>query len=222
VRRAFLAVLLGTVGAFALIFVVGAVLSPDQTAPKTEQALQRSQANDGAATPPEVTLPPAWHTPVKNHFPVIPPGPNKKFMEEAQEYLTACLTSGDELQDCYDDQARFEQEYVNAYAGDFLAQSNIATDMSQHISDGIRQNFIQACAWRLVIMASGSEYLRDTDANTTIMICRETGKVSDAGIIARAHAIKKTIASHHAKLVPVPEIDFDPRRDKDEENAGGD
>lgn len=218
--RAFIAVCGGILIAFILIFSLGNSSSPPSNTAPSQTEVKESSAT--ATRQPAVTLPPVWHTPVKDHFPLIPKGPDKSFMEEAQEYLKACFKSGDELRDCFDEQARFEQEYTNAYAGDFLAQSNIATDMSQHVSDGIQQNLIQACAWRLVIMSSGSNYLSDLDGDTTIMICRRTGKISDAGIVARAHAIQKVIASHRAKLVRVPAIDFDPKRDKDEENAGGD
>lgn len=157
----------------------------------------------------------------KYGFPVIPPGPSKKYMEEAEQFLSSCGLSGGDKEDCIRDQARFEQEYVNAYAGDYLAQSNVAYQLWKAPAGFLGSNTRQACAWRLIVLTSGSPYLTDLDMARSKDVCGNLDP-KDPAVLSRGQAIRDVIQSHRVKPVAVPAIDYDPRRDKDETNAGSD
>lgn len=155
----------------------------------------------------------------KYGFPIIPQGNARKYMKEAAEFLTFCSVSDEDRQTCINEQARFEQEYVNAYAGDYLAQSNVAYQLWKAPPGFMPNNKRQACAWRLVIMTSGSPYLSDLDMETSKNICDGIDP-KDPGVISRARTIQDIVKSHKVKPIPVPAIEYDPQHDKDETNGG--
>lgn len=152
-------------------------------------------------------------------FPIIPQGNARKYIKEASEFLTLCSVPDKDRQACINEQARFEQEYVNAYSGDYLAQSNIAYMLWKAPSGFMPGNKRQACSWRLVIMTSGSPYLNDLDMEKSKEICDGIDP-KDPGVISRARAIQDIVKSHKVKPIPVPAIEYDPLHDKDETNGG--
>ncbi|WP_278368121.1 hypothetical protein [Acetobacter orientalis] len=193
-------------------------ITTNNDAKSAKPLTQSSAVADKDVTP---DLPPLPKASVDKYgFPVIPSGPSKKYMEEAQEFLGSCPLSKDENDDCVNNQARFEQEYVNAYSGDYLAQSNIAYELWASPSGILRKNIRQACAWRLIVITSGSPYLSDIDIERSKETCGDID-ARDPTVLARAQAIRAVIRSKKVKPVAVPAIDYDPRRDKDETNAGG-
>lgn len=188
------------------------ISQPESNQKETDTVAENSTEQNG---------PNSWDAPINKYgFPVIPTGPAKKYMEDAEEYLSSCFGSPSEKRNCQNHQARFEQEYVNALAGDYLAQSNVAFNLWRAGPGILPDNKIQACAWRLVIMTSGSKYLSDRDMEVSRMICDGIDK-NDPTVIGRAMKIRNIINTHKIKPVAVPEIDYDPHRDKNETSSGG-
>ncbi|WP_122050396.1 hypothetical protein [Asaia bogorensis] len=159
---------------------------------------------------------PAFAT--EDGFPKIPHVPQKPYLEEASNYLSMCPPS-ENRKECLDMQEEFEQEYVNAYAGDYLAQTNVAYLLWKAPHGGFIRNVAQACAWRLVISTSASPYISDIDASKTKAICSEVDQANLQAVVSRGKAIRSVISSHRVKPIPVPMINYDPKKDKDETSA---
>lgn len=144
----------------------------------------------------------------------------RNLANEAVEYLSSCLDRGDySLKDCMEFQDQFVREYINAYSGDYLAASNVSTMFSEPLAGAVRVNNTQSCAWRLVLMRSGSPYLSDLDRDITKNRCEAVGGTKDQIVVARANEIEKVVRSHRIHPIAVPQISYDPKRDKDEQTA---
>lgn len=154
------------------------------------------------------------------HPPVIKRGNSERYAKEAETFLTACMADENEIKNCEDEQEEFEQEYINAYSGDYLAQLNVGYYLYKPIYAGVFPNNIQACAWRLVALTSGSPYIRDADTDSTKYICGVLPKVDTQIVAARVAEIKAVVRAHKVRPVPVPAIGYDPKRDRDETTAG--
>lgn len=144
----------------------------------------------------------------------------KNLADEAIEYLSPCLNTGSyTVKDCMEFQDEFVREYINAYSGDYLAISNVSTMFSQPLAGAVRVNDVQGCAWRLVLMRSGSPYLSNLDKDVTKEVCAAAGGLRDQAAVSRANEITVTVRSHRIHPVAVPQIHYDPKRDRDEQTA---
>lgn len=144
----------------------------------------------------------------------------KNLSNEAVDYLSPCFDTGNYSdKDCMDFQDQFVREYINAHSGDYLAISNVSTMFSEPLAGAVRVNNIQSCAWRLVLMRSGSPYLSDLDKDITKNRCEAVGGVRDETAVARANEILKIVRSHRIHPIAVPQVHYDPKRDRDEQTA---
>ncbi|EHH69527.1 hypothetical protein GMO_08340 [Gluconobacter morbifer G707] len=68
-------------------------------------------------------------------------------------------------------------------------------------------------------MRSGSPYLSDLDRDITKNRCETVGGTRDQAAVTRANEIEKVVRSHRVHPIAVPQISYDPKRDKDEQTA---
>lgn len=219
-----LLVLSGGIGSIVSLMIAFAIFGTD-----TQQPSQENRPETLGNPPPETPAQAANPTPEKKkvtkkidktqYFALNPSTENKQIYEEAKEYLISCWND-DKNKECIDNHDRFIREYINAYSGDWLAQSNVGAMLRTGSDYSLTQNNTQACAWKIVSMRSGSPYIRDVDTFSLNDTCDLAGGVHNTTSQARARQIEAYIRSHKIKPIPVPQIDYDPTRDKDEQNAG--
>ncbi|BCK75994.1 hypothetical protein AA0242T_2268 [Acetobacter aceti NRIC 0242] len=122
------------------------------------------------------------------------------------------------------EQDKFVRQYVNALAGDYRAQQDVAFSFS--LTDGyggpVVTNPIQACAWAKVISASGSPYVTAADQSSMVIKCSDLRPMDLEAAAARLNAIRTLIKDAHVKRVAVPEMEYNPESGKDETEADQD
>lgn len=100
--------------------------------------------------------------------------------QRAQDYFGLCSEP-----DCKTDQKEFSKWFPKAMRGDYQGQRNIAFYLSGNSVTGthgaIIANKITACAWRMVIIGSGSPHV---DSSDTANVKRDCGKLDDVERIA--------------------------------------
>lgn len=154
------------------------------------------------------------------HRPNIKAGYSSKYVSEAMFYLGNCTAwTGDTS--CMNAQDKFVRQYVNALAGDYMAQKDVIFDFMLPDDDGgpVKTNHIQGCAWAQVVSDSGSPYVTENDQSMMILDCDGLRPADLAAAHTRAHAISQIIMTAHVHRLPVPEIEYDPRSGKNETEA---
>ncbi|WP_291362683.1 hypothetical protein [Acetobacter sp. UBA5411] len=116
------------------------------------------------------------------------------------------------------EQDKFVRQYLNALAGDYRAQQNVAFSFS--LTDGyggpVVTNLVHVCAWAKVISASGCPYMTVNDQSSMVIKCSDLRPMDQQSETARAIAIQTQIKNAHVKRVAVPEIEYSPESGKDE------
>lgn len=112
----------------------------------------------------------------------LPPYVAKKAREEA-------LARGEVLEQ----PKTFEGVRDLAFKGNYQAQRNLAFGYSSHPYQGQDKNPILACAWRIVIIKSGSEKVDETDVGNHQVYCEKLEKVSRDAAEAQAEQLLKKI-----------------------------
>jgi hypothetical protein len=64
---------------------------------------------------------------------------------------------------CKSEQARFVEQYGKSLAGDYKGQKSVAECLANGCSGAVTVDKVQACAWRLVILVSGSKLIDTSD-----------------------------------------------------------
>jgi hypothetical protein len=109
--------------------------------------------------------------------------------EKAQDYLTPCDSAA-----CKADQQEFLKWYPRAVRGDYQGQRNVAFMLGGRSAGqptgAIAANKITACAWRMVIVTSGSLKVNDGD---TFNLKHDCGKLDD--VERQAAAAQATLIS---------------------------
>lgn len=90
--------------------------------------------------------------------------------QDAADHLQIC-PGGPQAAACTGNRAEFRTEFSKAYRGDYQAQRNIAYCLQDGCGGGIRRNPILACAWRQVILDSGSNRVDGTDQSNARLAC---------------------------------------------------
>lgn len=67
--------------------------------------------------------------------------------------------------------ARFEKIERAAMGGDYQAQRNLAYWLSGGNAGALPLDPVLACAWRYVILASGSRQVDDSDVSNKVLYC---------------------------------------------------
>lgn len=105
------------------------------------------------------------------------------FAQKADDYLGYCSEEDNvrstQKQTCDDVQKEFKKWFQKAMRGDYQAQRNVAFAIGGREFDNktaFRPNKITACAWRLVIIASGSPEVWSGDTDNVKIDC---GKLDD-------------------------------------------
>lgn len=166
---------------------------------------------DGPLSHPKVT---------PYHRPNIKGGFSSKYISEAMSYLGNCTEwTGDTS--CMNAQDKFARQYVNALAGDYMAQKDVIFYFMLPDDDGgpVKTNHIQGCAWAQVVSDSGSPYVTENDQSMMILDCDGLRPADLTAAHTRARAISQIIKTAHVHRVPVPEIEYDPRSGKNETEA---
>ena len=81
--------------------------------------------------------------------------------QKAEDHIAMCLS--DDL--CESMQKQFKREYPKAYRGDYGSQRNVSFCLADGCRGAVQQNRPLGCAWRLVIIASGSSRVDSTDTD---------------------------------------------------------
>ncbi|WP_156474399.1 hypothetical protein [Gluconobacter albidus] len=142
-------------------------------------------------------------------------------------YLGRCYKWSN-INGCMEAQDKFVRQYVNALAGDYEAQGDVASAFMDGENDDdpnggpVIPNKLQACAWRQVIAASGSAYLTPHDQSSMVSDCDGLRSMDIEAAKGRAHAIAYVITNAHVRRVRVPELEYDPKSGKDETQADQD
>jgi hypothetical protein len=107
---------------------------------------------------------------------------------EAAKYVVMCIQP-DTLADCEKGTKALYSLYKKAYRGDYQARRNLAYSL-QIGSFPARKDPVAACTWRLIIIASGSTKVDDSDFANMNLIC---GRLSQPDLgQAKAEAVTLT------------------------------
>ncbi|MXV35815.1 MULTISPECIES: hypothetical protein [unclassified Saccharibacter] len=161
------------------------------------------------------------------------PFTNEEAIDEAEVNVLPCDDDLSKPRDCTPERKRFIEEYQNAYAGDHLAQQNVGYDLWQGAGENNELPYIfdpaSACAWRIIASRSHVADWHD-DAEHINMICRSPSHrrydtvypMPDEALQVNAalRKIRSRIRAHTVHRVNVEEIEFDVKRDGDEDHAG--
>lgn len=111
---------------------------------------------------------------------------------EADRFTSLCIPLEDR-DFCLASAAAFRALYKKAFQGDYHAQRDVAYSLSGGAS-GVVRDRVSACAWRLVIIVSGSPSVDVTDQGNVKVDC---GRLSPAEL-AQAKAAAITISGRIA------------------------
>ena len=106
---------------------------------------------------------------------------------EAQQYLIRCPPKPrDENELCKFHHAEFIRNYAGARSGAYDDQRQVAYSL-QHGNDGsVTVNMPEACAWQLLIVASGDPRTQRSDVEVAGTVCAHLDEASRLRATARA------------------------------------
>lgn len=120
--------------------------------------------------------------------------------QKAEDYLGSCAGAEPPKQrgfsSCDDVQQQFKKQFPKAMRGDYTSQRNVAFWLGGRESEypaAIIPNQITACAWRFVILASGSPEVDTGDVSNLKYDCDKLDPVGVAAAQAQANALAKKI-----------------------------
>ena len=122
---------------------------------------------------------------------------------------------------CFDRADQFVREYVNAVAGDYTAQENVAQAFNS--GDLVDRDMTAVCAFRQLMAASHDRRYDHSQRVLTTTYCIVTHpEVADISPDAQALAshLQHIRAETHLKRIPVPELFFDPAKQREENPPG--
>lgn len=122
--------------------------------------------------------------------------------QKADDYLGYCSEEDNVRQAPHDEtceelQKRFKQQFPKAMRGHYQSQRNVAFWIGGKQSDNkaaFRTNNITACAWRIVIIASGDPEVWSGDTDNLKYDCGKLDEVERAAAQAQASALIQKIA----------------------------
>jgi hypothetical protein len=96
--------------------------------------------------------------------------------------------------------SQFDQINAKALAGDYQAQRNIAYGYSTAPYPGQQTNVLLGCAWRIVIMHSGSAKVDDTDISNQRVQCGKLDSQQLAAAQAQARRLYLQVYGGEARF----------------------
>lgn len=93
------------------------------------------------------------------------------------------------------DTSKFEQTKDKAMHGDYQAQRNLAYGYSSWPYPGQEKNLILACAWRMLILKSGSERVDNTDVSNEKVDCESLDSKSREAAEAQALSLMNKVVN---------------------------
>ncbi|ABE64051.1 conserved hypothetical protein [Nitrobacter hamburgensis X14] len=108
--------------------------------------------------------------------------------QTASDYTNQCDDGAD---DCRASLAQFKKWFPRAMRGDYQGQRNVAFCLSTGCDGAVTMRPLAGCAWRLLIVATGS---KDVDQSDTLNMKRDCGKLDDIDRQAAAAQSARLIA----------------------------
>lgn len=102
---------------------------------------------------------------------------------EADQYMTPgdCAASGNKAF-CLQSAKQFRDEFPRALKGEYDAQRNVAYCLTTGCDDAVKVNKPIGCAWRAVILSSGSRKVDRADTTAFDSVCRGKLTASEATV----------------------------------------
>lgn len=110
--------------------------------------------------------------------------------QDASEYLIECQKGETVCEAAYN---QFKDEFPKAYRRDYQSQRNVAFCLSRDCDGAIAKQPVFGCAWRMVIVASGSPKVGQTDASALKIDCSKLDKIEMQAAISQADALMRKI-----------------------------
>lgn len=118
-------------------------------------------------------------------------GPAVMAADEASDHLRMCATGNE---NCEANRAQFGSEYAKAYARDYQSQRNVSYCLASGCDGAVVENRPLGCAWRIVIIGSGSARVDSTDTGFFKAYCiGRLSQIEVAQMRAQAAALFKEI-----------------------------
>ena len=125
---------------------------------------------------------------------------------EARQYLGPCVEvepAKDAGSGCEFNRGEFLRNYQQAKAGNYQGQRNAAYYLSR--GEGpVRQNRIQGCAWRIVIISQGHAQVGDGDTSNFQRECGVLNAAERQAAVARGEQLLREIRTSPARMPTEP------------------
>lgn len=179
------------VGGLAL-WIVGSIVDPVKPAATTPKPTSAPAAAEVAKSTPaakEQTEKPLGRTPMGKPI----PSPDAHVMG-------FCTVKDEDVPQCEAMIAEFtNKDWPRAWAGDYQGQRNVSFCMSTGCDGAVIENDVGGCAWRLVILGSGSPQVDSTDMANHQTFCGRLSSVE----LATAHAqADQTMQAIYGRRLP--------------------
>lgn len=115
-------------------------------------------------------------------------------VEFAELPLNGLYCAGaDEAPSCKKMISRLEEDYRKAWKGDYQGQRNVAYCLSDGCGNMVLPNRSLGCAWRIVIIGSGSPRVDSTDIGNLKVYCGRLDAAERSAAQAQAATLFRTI-----------------------------
>ncbi len=122
---------------------------------------------------------------------------------EAERYTSLCIPA-DGREACLQGRARFIETYEKAIRQDYTAQRNVAYMLGNKLGDAVPTDRVHACAWRMVIVLSGSPKVDSSDRGNMDLDCGRLPPDKVPAAKTRASAINREILAAKGTKLPKP------------------
>ena len=110
--------------------------------------------------------------------------------QNPRDYLVECQAGEQFCEGAY---RRFRDQFPKAYRRDYQSQRNVAFCLSRGCDDAVVRNPILGCAWRIVIVASGSPKIDQTDTSNLKIDCSKIDKLEMQAAMSQADVLLRRI-----------------------------
>lgn len=110
--------------------------------------------------------------------------------DKADDHLLPCV---DTKEFCKSSQQQFIKWFPRAWKGDYQGQRNVAFFLGRDSDGAVKPNPTLACAWRIVIIASGSPKIDNTDTANLRIDCNKLDPLEKEVATRQAQNIQRNI-----------------------------
>jgi hypothetical protein len=112
--------------------------------------------------------------------------------QTASDYVTHCHSA--DTQWCESSKKQFIKEYPEALKGDYQAQRNVSFCLNDGCDGSVQKNKTLGCAWRLVLLASGSPKVNELDVRNWTSMCTSKLDTLEMSIVrSQANSLFQTV-----------------------------